>query len=68
MQIKRYRLESGMSQSALAKKLDVDQTAVSQWEKGDTKPRADKLLLLADALNVTVDELLGRSAEERKAQ
>ncbi len=52
------RTEKGLSQSELGKILGVSNKAVSKWETGEAKPRADKLALLAKTLGVTVEELL----------
>lgn len=56
--IRRFRLTKGMSQSELAKHLDVSQNTVSQWETGERKPDIIKLKKLAHILNCTTDELL----------
>ncbi len=32
--------------------------AISKWESGQTKPEADKILLLSDIFHVTTDQLL----------
>ena len=52
------REEAGLTQKQLAHLLGITQGAVSQWESGISKPRADTLKKLADLLNCTVDELL----------
>lgn len=56
-QIRRTR---GMSQEDLAAKVQVSRQAVSKWETGDALPDLNKLLLLADALEISLDELCGR--------
>lgn len=58
MKIKSCRLKIGMTQKELAEKMGVDQTAISQWETGESLPRADKLPHLARILGCTIDELL----------
>jgi len=60
--ISRYRKDLGLTQEALAEKLGITFQAVSKWETGQTVP--DTLLLppLAQALNVSIDKLLGYSA------
>lgn len=58
MNIRLYRERSGLRQVDLAKKLDVDQTAVSNWELGKTKPLRKYHKKLAKLLNCTVEELL----------
>ena len=39
--------------------LGVSRQAVSKWELGDGYPEVDKLLLLSQKLNVSIDSLLG---------
>lgn len=60
--IKDLRIKSGYSQKQIAEMLFVNQTAVSQWERGVTTPTKDTLLKLADIFNVSIDYLLGRSS------
>lgn len=57
MNIKTLRLNKRLTQGQLATLLEVDQTAVSQWETGVSAPRADKLPELAKILGCTIDEL-----------
>lgn len=54
--LKRIRLEKGMSQQALAKAAGVSQTAIYHWEKGLRVPKIGSLDRIADALDVTVDD------------
>ena len=61
------RKELGLSQAELAERLYVTDKAVSRWETGRGMPAIDSLEPLAEALSLTVSELLaGRSltAEE----
>ena len=55
--IKKLRLEKSMSQEELAMKLKVSQQAITKWETGEANPRADKLPLLAQVLECSIDEL-----------
>ncbi len=55
--IKTKRINAGLSQDEVARRLDVTQGAVSQWEDGSCLPRADKLPELAKMFGCTVDEL-----------
>lgn len=55
--IRNRRKKRGMSQAQLADVLQVNQTAVSHWERGGM-PRAQRLPALAAALGCTVDGLL----------
>lgn len=54
------RKERGFTQAKLAEKIGVSRQAVSKWESGLTFPEKDKLQLLAQALGVTVESLLGQ--------
>lgn len=58
----RTRKARGMSQEDLASKIQVSRQAVSKWETGDALPDLNKLLLLADALDISLDELCGRES------
>ena len=60
--IKSRRLELGMTQSELATKLGVDQTAVCQWENG-VGPKRSRLSQVAEALDCSVAELLREDKE-----
>jgi transcriptional regulator with XRE-family HTH domain len=40
----------------------VNSRAYNRWERGGIVPQLDTLIKLADALNVTLDELSGRSS------
>lgn len=57
------RKEHKLSQQALAQLLGVNQTAISQWERGVTSPSAGLLSTLCGVLNTTSDYLLGISDE-----
>lgn len=61
------RKELGLSQEALAERLQVSRQAVSRWETGDAMPDMGKLLLLADVLDCSLDELCGRERETAPA-
>ncbi len=64
MDIKVKRKEKKLSQSELAQMIGVNQTAVSQWERGATMPTLDKAARIANALGCTIDELYGREENE----
>ena len=57
------RERRGLSQGKLAERTGLQASAVSHFETGSRKPSFDNLKRLADALNVTTDYLLGRTAE-----
>lgn len=56
------RTNAGFSQAEVARRLGVDQSAVSFWESGKNLPRTSMLVKLADLYCCSIDELLGRSA------
>jgi len=49
---------AGLTQTAVAEKLDVSKEAVSQWLNDKSFPRPNKLLQLGKLLNLTLDELV----------
>lgn len=56
--ITQCRKEKGMTQSELAAKIMVTDKAVSRWERGKGFPDINLLLPLAEALEVSVFELM----------
>src|ERR1051326_226605 len=59
LKIARTRRE--LSQDGLAKRANLQPSAISHFETGQRKPSFDNLRRLADALEVTTDYLLGRA-------
>ncbi len=57
--LRQVRKEKGLSQEALAEIMYVSRQAVSKWEQGEGYPEVEKLLLLANRLNVSLDSLMG---------
>lgn len=55
--IRERRLRLSISQAKLAAEVRVNQTAISQWERGIVTPSLDNAKRLADALGCTIDEL-----------
>jgi len=56
--IKRFREEKGLTQDAMAEKLNVTRQAVSNWECGKTEPDIDMLHKISCALGVSVEEII----------
>ena len=54
--IRYYRTINGYSQKDLANHLHVTVSAVSSWERGNTKPNIDIALKLANSMHITLDE------------
>ena len=61
--IQRLRTKRRLSQEQLAELVGVSRQAVSKWELNAALPDTDKLVPLARALGVSVDELLGNVSE-----
>lgn len=57
--IKSLREQNGMTQSALAKKLNVTRSAVNSWEMGISVPSTALLVDVARLFHVSTDFLLG---------
>lgn len=57
--IRRARMERGMTQSALAEALGISDRAVSRWERGTSAPDVALLAQLALVLDISADALLG---------
>lgn len=60
------RKKAGYSQEELAVKCGVSRQSVSKWESSSAYPEIDKLTILADLFDVSVDYLLGRSEEKKQ--
>lgn len=58
MGLRKLRESVGLRQIDVAKKVGVDQGAVSKWENGENKPCMKYRKKLAKLYGVTVDELL----------
>ena len=53
-----FRKRSGMTQAALAEKVNFSDKAVSKWERGESVPDILTIMELARLFDITVDELL----------
>lgn len=60
------RARAGMSQDALAEKLEVSRQSVSKWETDASVPELEKLIRLSELFGVTLDELIRGDAGERQ--
>lgn len=62
-QIVSARKDAGLSQEALSEKLYVTRQAVSNWERGRTRPSQEMIEKIAGALGVGVERIVGASSE-----
>lgn len=58
--IKVNHIAQNYTQKQLAQKIGVTHAAISYWENGVNIPNVKDCWLLADALGITIDELVGR--------
>lgn len=58
LKLQNLRKEKGLSQEALAERLNVTRQAVSKWETGEGYPEMEKLLLISDLFQVSLDYLM----------
>ena len=57
--IRKTRQQKGLSQEALAERMEVSRQAVTKWETGKACPSTEKLLRLAQVLEVPLEALTG---------
>ena len=56
--LQQMRKKNNLSQEELAAKMGVTRQAVSKWERAESAPDMENLILLAKLYGVTIDELL----------
>ncbi len=61
--LRKLRKSKGMSQDELAIQLNVVRQTISKWEHGSSVPDSEMLLRIADALDTSVNILLGDETE-----
>ena len=62
--IKALREQSGLSQTHLARRLNITRSSVCAWEQGLSCPTAQYLIELAGLFRVSTDYILGLSTEQ----
>jgi transcriptional regulator with XRE-family HTH domain len=68
VRLKRLREERGLSQGQLAKLSGIPKGTLIQWEYGKRTPLLDAAAKLADALDITLDELAGRPPRKTRGK
>lgn len=56
--LRQIRKEKGLSQEELSDLVDVSRQSVSKWESGQAYPEIEKLIILSDLFEVSMDELI----------
>ena len=62
--IRNYRLERGLSQEVVSEQADLTPAHYSHIERGHTKPSLPTLIGIANALEVSIDDLLCDNVEK----
>ena len=56
--IKKIRLQLGLSQSEFATKTQIKKKTLQFWEQGRRNPSVKNLMLISQALNLKIEELI----------
>jgi transcriptional regulator with XRE-family HTH domain len=64
--LRAFRQSAGLSQSELAQRLGVHRSNIGFWENNGIIPRSDLLTPMAEALGVTVNDLLGKASKPQR--
>lgn len=56
--IARYRTKAGLSQDQLADRIGMERRSIQRYERGECDPTYSYLVLIADAIGVTVVEII----------
>ena len=59
--LKMLRKEKKLTQTELAQKTGIDQALISKFESGERVPNVEKLQILTEYYDVSVDFVLGRT-------
>lgn len=59
--LKALQQTAGLTNEALARRIGTGLRNVQRWRSAEAAPRLDALIDLADALEVSLDELVGRT-------
>jgi transcriptional regulator with XRE-family HTH domain len=63
--LKRLRVEKGISQEDMAKKIKIHANHLSRYERGLSAPSIEVVEKMAKLLDVSIDELVSGSVNER---
>jgi len=63
-QLIQLRKQKGLSQEQLGEQIGVSRQTISKWELGDTTPEMEKLIMLGDFFDISIDKLIGHSSAD----
>lgn len=63
--IAKFRKEKNLTQEELASKINVSPKTISSYENNRNLPSIETLLLLSQELDVTIDEIIGKTVEDK---
>lgn len=64
--LKKLRLDCGLTQSELARKLNITTASISKYELGTVIPDVEKLIMYGKIFQTSVDYLVGLSKSENE--
>lgn len=64
--LKKIRIERGMTQIALQMQTGIEQALISKYETGERIPPTETRIILADFFNTNIDFLLDRTNNPNK--
>ena len=64
--IRKQRINKGITQTELARMLSISPQSISKWERNIAQPDIENLCLLSQTLNISVDKLLGIDQKHEK--
>ena len=66
-ELRKARIEAGLTQETLAFEAELDRTYISQLERDKKSPTLDVLFRICDALDIGASELIARVEATRKS-
>lgn len=64
--LRQLRLARQLTQTRLAQLLNINPRVYNRWEQGASIPHIDALIKMADVLQVSLDEVVGRTEQLSK--
>ena len=64
--LRKFRKRKNYSQAVLAKELNYGHTTIANYESGRNEPSIDDLIKMANALDISLDELVGKNPSKKE--